>query len=62
MDLNHRPRAYQARALNQLSYRPNIKLYTLKNIFQKLESLSKLNRIKTDEKGITPKNNLYLSP
>ena len=22
MDLNHRPRAYQARALNQLSYRP----------------------------------------
>ena len=37
MDLNHRPRAYQARALNQLSYRPNIKLYTLKNYFKNLK-------------------------
>jgi hypothetical protein len=34
MDLNHRPHAYQACALNHLSYRP---------IYERFKSLSKLN-------------------
>ena len=49
MDLNHRPRAYQARALNQLSYRPIINYILIEKHVEKLESLSKLNRIKQTE-------------
>jgi hypothetical protein len=35
VDLNHRPHAYQACALNQLSYRPGLMFPTLQRTFQR---------------------------
>ena len=37
MDLNHRPHAYQACALNQLSYRPGLMFPTLQRVFQRTD-------------------------